>query len=59
MTTTIPPGRNPTLALAWKLHKAAQRSEGKRKPEPTPEPIKSKNAKPPRAKGGKTTKGKK
>jgi hypothetical protein len=34
MTFIIPPGKNATLAAAWKAHKAAQRSEGKKKPEP-------------------------
>ena len=34
MPTIVPPGRNKTLAVAWKAHKAAQRAEGKKKPEP-------------------------
>lgn len=52
--TTIPPGRNKTLDMAWKLHKAAQRSEGKRKPEATPEPIDTPKSR--RATRGKTRK---
>jgi len=29
MAFTIPPGKNATLAMAWKAHKAAQRAESK------------------------------
>ncbi len=67
--STIPPGRNPTLALAWKLHKQAQKVEGKKsrpaekvqeQPKtagPAGAPTPSKNPKPPRATGGKAKKG--
>jgi hypothetical protein len=34
MVFIVPPGRNKILDSAWKAHKAAQRAEGKKKPEP-------------------------
>jgi hypothetical protein len=42
----VPPGRNKILAAAWKGHKAAQKAEGKKKPEPAePTPAKKPAAK--------------
>jgi hypothetical protein len=54
MSITVKPGRNPHVARAFEALREAERAEKKRKPEPTPEPAK--NAKPPRAKGGKPSK---
>lgn len=44
MAFVVAPSRNPTLQLAWKLHKAAQKAEWKKKPEPAA-PVKKAAAK--------------
>lgn len=53
MAFVVAPSRNPTLQLAWKMHKAAQKAEGRApKTEEPPAPVKKAAAK----KGGKRAK---